>query len=1431
MKRAAMNKFTHLFLSARTWAGRLRSVLSVAALSAGTLLASPGFSQVADPAQLSIADGVVVKFGAGAGLYVRDRLVTAPNVTFTSQADDSVGGQLGVSAGEPHRGDWLGVIIAPGVVPTGLSLDGLSLRYAGGVVGLPSYLNGGAGLSLPGGAYSFNKLQLQHNTTGVRIVGAGSPSFSQSRLTGNATGLQTEQGATPNIGESDISGNADYGVRNLTPAAIVHAQGNWWGHPSGPRDAASNPAGQGNPVSAGVDYGQYLQAEPVLTCTMVPTAGYVTRVRAIELHLDCPQAAQYRIAEQSSFTTESWVDMDGTPTMAAFTLSLTPGEKMLYVQFRTAQGSTNTFALSQPIAYAPTGPLVQFEQPAAGDVLTQDTVIAVSAMDPEGVREVELLANGQRLALLKDPPYQVTWALAAVRNGSYTLSARATNTAGQSNTTNRQVSVQKPGGAAGPAVALSFAGQPLASGAAITQPGMLVIQAQSPVGIARIRGSVNSADVFNQPYGNTSPVTVSQFLDFTQLPNGSHALTVTVTDGDGGQTVLSIPFTLDLSAPTTPTITSPASGARVSTPQQPVVGTATPGSRVQVFVNGQAAGSPVAASATGSFAATVTLSEGTHQLTAQASNTRGNSPLSSPVSVTYSAAAPTVVFVSPAEGATLSTDTMVEASAIDAGGIAKVELYANDQLIASRSASPYSATWALAQVADGNYTLRVVATNTAGKTAQATRAVTVQKVIAPPPPPPVPYAVRNVSISPATSFGTTPIKISGEVASNPGGELVPHAALRMILSVQGFERRLNLVSDANGRFAYDFVPQPNDAGTYEVRLVHPGDAAYATRPAQGSFTINRLSVNYAQYKLNAIRGIASNAVLQVSASAGSGATGVHWKALPADQPSGSLPPGITLDTGSPIDIAAGTTAPTTIKLTGRANAGITGTVILKLFANESGDTPRAELRLDYQLHEARPGLTPEPTALEIGVQQTKTASGKLTLTNKGYSPAQNVQVQLLTREGGAPPAWVSLASSPNIGAIDIGQSTLIQVDARPSADVSDGYHQLQLKITADNDPGGSVPVTIAVARDGQGGVRFKMVDIYTNTLNAQGQPIEGLAGARIVLQNEALTGDIRTAHSNAQGIAEFTAIPPGNYRWRASAANHLDASGRITVSAGLTANERVFLDYQVVSIEFSVTETTIRDVYDIVLEATYQTQVPAPVVLLEPMSINLPAMQQGEEITGELTLSNYGLVRADDIRFALPQSDANFRYEFFGQLPTQLAAKSRVSIPYRITSLKALKSGVQLNTQPAALLEQLGTGYQPSAQLQNAIRQFLRSGDGSAMAKDTNVETMKEAAKAASCSSYQTQACASYSYECAAGDVRAGSACSSISRVTGTRCASSPSVGVPSSPICTRENNWCGRSGGWGGGWSGGGGASMPLVPTCMPSCPDCSAGIGPAGN
>lgn len=987
-----------------------------------------------------------------------------------------------------------------------------------------------------------------------------------------------------------------------------------------------------------------------------------------------------------------------------------------------------------------------------------------------------------------------------------------------------------PADAPGPTLSVSYNGQPLAANATITQPGVLALSAHSAQGVAFLSAQVNGTTLLQDTYTNpgpsteANPTTVSQLLGFESLPNGNYVLLATARDGQGGSTASSIPFVLDLKPPAAPVITSPQSGSNVTGSQLVVMGTSDLVSQVQIFVDGQAAGTAWGVDAGGRFSTSVAFgSEGSHTLQAQATNSRGTGPMSAPVTVTYTAPSPTIAFVSPADKAIVRGTVPVQVSAIDGSGITQVQIQVQQassaQALATLTQAPWSTEWDTASLPDGDYTLIATATSRIGKLAQVSRTVRVQQIPPPPPVPPLPYGTRNVSVSPGLSFGDQSILISGQVVTlDAAAAPVPNATLRLVLRVQGFERRITLVSDAAGQFSYTFVPQSNDAGTYAVYVIHPDNAQYASQAAHGQFTINRLSFNYKQYKLNAIRGQSTPITLQARASAGTGATGVRWQALAADQPSGSLPPGISLDLGQPVDVPANAAVPMTMKLTGSAGAGATGTIILKAFANESGATPRAELRVDYQLHEATPGLSVSPSFLEIGVQQGSSASAAVTLTNRGLAVANNVRVQLMTPQGGTPPAWVRLVSSGEIGQLDIGQAVALQVMAQPGADVADGYYQFQLRVNADNDPGGTVPVTVAVAQSGQGGVRFKAVDIYTNTLDKSGNLIAGLQGATIKLQNEALTADIRTLTTNAQGLAELTDLPPGNYRWRASAPQHTDASGRLQVKAGLTVNERVFLDSQLISIEFSVTETTIRDEYNITLEATYQTQVPAPVVLLEPMSINLPDMQVGEELTGELTLNNYGMVRADDVKFTLPQSDAYYRYEFFGEMPKEMAAKSRVVIPYRITAVAPVKRG-EVKSAPLPLFQ----GYSPSLEAQHAIRQFLETGRSPSVPQSK----AEAVAKAAGCRSYGISICVFYMFTCAEGDIRTGVACAHVGLLSGSSCGD-PSTGTGSS----------GNGSSTGTGWGTGNGAApstsifTPLV-RCPPSgCGRCSrGGKGPGGN
>jgi len=50
------------------------------------------------------------------------------------------------------------------------------------------------------------------------------------------------------------------------------------------------------------------------------------------------------------------------------------------------------------------------------------------------------------------------------------------------------------------------------------------------------------------------------------------------------------------------------------------------------------------------------------------------------------------------------------------------------------------------------------------------------------------------------------------------------------------------------------------------------------------------------------------------------------------------------------------------------------------------------------------------------------------------------------------------------------------------------------------------------------------------------------------------------------------------------------------------------------------------------------------------------------------------LIRADGVKQQLPQSDSFFRYEFLVEVPSELRAKQRVTIPYRVIALQSLET-------------------------------------------------------------------------------------------------------------------------------------------------------------
>lgn len=216
------------------------------------------------------------------------------------------------------------------------------------------------------------------------------------------------------------------------------------------------------------------------------------------------------------------------------------------------------------------------------------------------------------------------------------------------------------------------------------------------------------------------------------LPDGRNGNTLTDT---GTTNCHGVPGQSDTTPPTV-SISAPTDGATVS-------GTTTVSANASDNVAVQSVqflvdGGPVATDTSAPYSTqldTTALANGTHTLTARATDTSGLQTTSAPVSVTVSndTTAPSVSVIAPSDGASLSGTTTLEATASDNVSIASVQFRVDGSVVATDATAPFSGSWNSGSATNGAHTIDAVATDTAGNsTTSAPVSVTVTNTAAPP---------------------------------------------------------------------------------------------------------------------------------------------------------------------------------------------------------------------------------------------------------------------------------------------------------------------------------------------------------------------------------------------------------------------------------------------------------------------------------------------------------------------------------------------------------------------------------------------------------------------------------------------------------------------------------------------------------------------------
>lgn len=515
------------------------------------------------------------------------------------------------------------------------------------------------------------------------------------------------------------------------------------------------------------------------------------------------------------------------------------------------------------------------------------------------------------------------------------------------------------------------------------------------------------------------------------------------------------------------------------------------------------------------------------------------------------------------------------------------------------------------------------------------------------------------SATPPASDGSVPVVLAG--ASTKGGQ--PAAAVPVVVTVEhaGFERTYTVVTGADGDFAATFEPLPGEAGVYHAWANPKG---VVDKAPEVTFTIDRVTVSPKAFDVTTPFNYPTHLPVTVTTSAGNALTDLRVEP-------GALPTGITLTAPPPQSLPGGATKTLTLTLVadGAAPAAATVTATVR---SAAGD--HAALTVKVKALPALPALSAKPPFVETGVARGEAVSESVTVTNTGLAPYGALAATLRAADGSPAPAWAFLATPPAIGKLDPGKSATLQLYASPPQSVAPTSTPLALvlRFTDGLQTALDVPVWVTVDDSGTGSALVKVVDIYTGTPGPGGQLVQGLAGAKVELTRVLGTPVKLTATTDAAGEAWFPEVPTGLYQVRGSAPGHTDQLASLSVKPGLTAWTDMLLPIPAVTIEWEVVEKTIEDAYDIVLSATFETDVPGAVLVFDPPSFAIPDGLEGPFNT-ELELRNAGNIAAHEV--TAPEGSGGsggFQVEVLAPPPPVIEPGESVKIPVRVTPLAPL---------------------------------------------------------------------------------------------------------------------------------------------------------------
>ncbi len=279
----------------------------------------------------------------------------------------------------------------------------------------------------------------------------------------------------------------------------------------------------------------------------------------------------------------------------------------------------------------------------------------------------------------------------------------------------------------------------------------------------------------------------------------------------------------------------------------------------------------------------------------------------------------------------------------------------------------------------------------------------------------------------------------------------------------------------------------------------------------------------------------------------------------------------------------------------------------------------ATVTFDLTVRPRQPKLVANPGYLAGPMVRGKQTFYECEIINQGGVPANDLRVLIPAAD------WLSLVTPADLGTLAPGEKKTVGLSLMPPADMPLGDYTSNFVVVGTN-ANVSVGFRFTCVSTQIGGLKVYAEDEFTTF--AEDHPY--VSGARVVLK------DYSTGESKYEGITGPDGvwlndnIIEANYYLEVSAEKHGTYRSPIQIVAGQTKEVHAFIPRQLVTYKWTVEPIMIEDKYRVVLEATFETHVPAPVVTIEPRTQVVPVVE-GQTAISYITVTNHGLISAHEV--------------------------------------------------------------------------------------------------------------------------------------------------------------------------------------------------------